>query len=336
MPADAYFLQLITEAIHNQGGTLIEFPSLAAAPNPFRFVFELDDISYGALIHVRRITPQRGVDTTHHRPAGEWHAQMIFDNSQRGAGVRNRLQTDPPYPTVLFGYGDVGGTRVIVAWDATFHEEHAYSKSLQVRQETLDAASNDGIAQQQRTTGEIIVAFRVEHLPDYLGNRAAWHRQVVTHPAVPERRPHAEGDEAIAPPDELGIRARRTVSATQAVRDIRFRSFLQQRYEQCATCGLGIPALLEAAHIIPITDPRGTDHFSNGLLLCRNCHRLFDTGLLRINPTYEIELDPRTPDVARLQGNLVDTLILPDLPQEFRPDPEKLRHAYQLRTRQAI
>jgi putative restriction endonuclease len=48
--------------------------------------------------------------------------------------------------------------------------------------------------------------------------------------------------------------------------------------------------LLEAAHIIPDTEPGGEPIVPNGLSLCRLHHGAFDTYLLGIRPDYTVEV----------------------------------------------
>jgi putative restriction endonuclease len=59
----------------------------------------------------------------------------------------------------------------------------------------------------------------------------------------------------------------------------------------CAFCDLEVDALLDAAHIIPVSKDGSSDP-RNGLVLCANHHRAFDAGLIRIHPeTLEIVVD---------------------------------------------
>lgn len=325
MPADTAFVQLIRRTIRVRGGRILTMPPAHAAPNPFLFRFDVGGTIYAALIHVRRTTPQHGAGTTHGRPEGEWHAQMIFDGDSRGAGARNQLRTQPDATTVLFGYCTPreGGDTVIAAWDPEHQAGYSYSKSLQVREETLLDALDDGLAQQLRQTGEIIVAFRPEYLPEYLAQKTNWHGT----PGLLQEGEEEHGEIA-APPDEGGGRGRHHQSGSRAARDIRFRTYIHDHYSCCATCGLTTQALLDAAHIIPVSED-GSDHFSNGLRLCKNCHALFDSGLLLVTPSYRVELTEefrRTfpEDVERLETHLNASLALPEIPEEFKPDPEKL------------
>jgi hypothetical protein len=65
-----------------------------------------------------------------------------------------------------------------------------------------------------------------------------------------------------------------------------FRKILLQRYgTKCCVTGCTVPEVLEAAHIIPFRKGLSCrDSPSNGLLLRRDIHRLFDLMLLSIDP----------------------------------------------------
>lgn len=345
MPADRVFVDTIIAAIRDRGGRIDLAPSFPA-PNPFPLVFEQDGLLHQALVYVRRATPQLGVGTDHGRPAGEWHTQMIFDDSQRGAGVRNHLARREGFTTVLFGYTERPGGMIIAAWDPVTKQEYGYSRSLQVRDDALAEAERGGLAQRQtRRRDEIVVAFRPEFLPEYLDRFGAYHNNVgITDPdgivggSIAGGR--AQGGVGrppipLPPPDFFGPR-RRQPSGERAVRDVRFKAFIADQYEGCAICTVTVPVVLEAAHIIPVADERGSDHPSNGFRLCRNCHRLYDAGLLLIRRDYNIEVAERferlaPEDAAAYRGR--ERLVLPDLPAEYLPDPESLALIYHERFR---
>ncbi|MGH7616809.1 MAG: HNH endonuclease [Gemmatimonadaceae bacterium] len=330
VPADAEFVDGLSLALRGRGASISELPD-GIATNPFPLTFEHEARLYKALVHVRRLTPQRGVGTDHHRGADEWHAQMIFDNSRRGRGVRNRLARRPAYRTVLLGYAEIGTAFVIAAWDAKRRAEYAYSRSLQVRERTLHQAAEFGVGQQQSRGDETVVAFRPEFFPEYLASTADLHAAVDT-----GGEPETEAD---IPEDFFGPRDRRIVSSNRPVRDVRFKNFVARHYAMCVVCKLDSDALLHAAHIVPVADPRSSDHPSNGLLLCRNCHALFDAGLLLVRPDYTVEI-PRHFRV--LETHAAKTyraldghrLHLPRIRAEFLPDPAKLAATYELRRRE--
>lgn len=65
----------------------------------------------------------------------------------------------------------------------------------------------------------------------------------------------------------------------------RFKFNVIKRYGQiCAVCGVSVPSLLDAAHIRP-KQKNGSDDARNGLVLCANHHRAYDSGLFAIEPS---------------------------------------------------
>ena len=70
-----------------------------------------------------------------------------------------------------------------------------------------------------------------------------------------------------------------------------FRERVLSAYRhQCAFCRLRHSELLDAAHIIPDSDPRGEPIVSNGISLCRLHHAAFDKFFLGVRPDRIIEV----------------------------------------------
>lgn len=71
-----------------------------------------------------------------------------------------------------------------------------------------------------------------------------------------------------------------------------FRARVISAYEsKCAICRLKHRELLDAAHIIPDSDPNSTTHVSNGLSLCKIHHAAYDRNFLGIDPDYRVHLN---------------------------------------------
>lgn len=87
-----------------------------------------------------------------------------------------------------------------------------------------------------------------------------------------------------------------------------FRQALLEAYEyQCAICECSFEEVLEAAHIVPWASSDNSMRISpnNGILLCSNHHRLFDSGYIIISDLYRIkfideEFDPENYSEADL------------------------------------
>ncbi len=56
---------------------------------------------------------------------------------------------------------------------------------------------------------------------------------------------------------------------------------------QCAFSGMQLK-LVDAAHILPVSEPTSTDDTSNGIALSALYHRAFDRGLVTLNEQYQI------------------------------------------------
>ena len=70
-----------------------------------------------------------------------------------------------------------------------------------------------------------------------------------------------------------------------------FRDIVITAYaHRCTVCRLGHTELLDAAHIIPDTDDRGTPVVQNGLSMCKIHHAAYDTDILGISPDYKVHI----------------------------------------------
>ncbi len=97
---------------------------------------------------------------------------------------------------------------------------------------------------------------------------------------------------------EPGVRRRYATGEVQRrLHQGEFRERVLRAYRhQCALCSLRHEELLDAAHIIPDSEPGGTPAVSNGLALCRLHHAAFDRFFVGIRDDYIIQVRP---DVLR-------------------------------------
>lgn len=71
----------------------------------------------------------------------------------------------------------------------------------------------------------------------------------------------------------------------------KFRARVIRAYRsRCAVCRLKHVELLDAAHILPDSDPRGEPTVQNGLALCKIHHAAFDRHILGIRPDLHVEI----------------------------------------------
>ena len=115
-----------------------------------------------------------------------------------------------------------------------------------------------------------------------------------------------------------------------------FRERVLRAYRnQCAFCRLRHNELLDAAHIIPDTEPAGEPIIRNGISLCRLHHAAFDRFFLAVRPDHTIEvrsdvleeIDGPTLQHA-IQGLHGQPIVLPRKLAE-QPAPEFLFERYE-------
>jgi putative restriction endonuclease len=93
-----------------------------------------------------------------------------------------------------------------------------------------------------------------------------------------------------SPEEELRRRyATREVRQRLHQRGFRERVLAAYR-ERCALCHLHHPELLDAAHILPDSDPDSEPIVPNGLSLCRLHHGAFDAHLITVRPDYTVDV----------------------------------------------
>lgn len=108
-----------------------------------------------------------------------------------------------------------------------------------------------------------------------------------------------------------------------------FRVRLFEAYgRRCAMTGESTLPTLDAAHIVPYASEATSHEVTNGLLLRTDFHRLFDNGLVTVEPDLTIRVSPRIREAwyngkayYRLDGTRL--AVVPDR-REWRPDPDRL------------
>ena len=132
----------------------------------------------------------------------------------------------------------------------------------------------------------------------------------------------------------------RRAYATAAVRvrlhQRAFRERVLEAYQQrCAFCRFRHPELLDAAHIVPDSDPSGEPVVKNGLALCTLHHGAFDRFFVGLRPDYTIEVradilkEEDGPTLAHAIQALHQTRISIPRVASQRPDPALLDVRYQ-------
>jgi len=91
--------------------------------------------------------------------------------------------------------------------------------------------------------------------------------------------------------DSQARRSYLTTTIRQRLHQRDFREKVLQAYQtSCAFCHLRHRELLDAAHIIPDTEPEGQPTVTNGMALCKLHHAAFDSFLVGVSPDYTIQI----------------------------------------------
>lgn len=116
-----------------------------------------------------------------------------------------------------------------------------------------------------------------------------------------------------------------------------FRERVLNAYRRmCAICRLRQAELLDAAHILPDTDPRSEPVVPNGLSLCRLHHAAFDRNVVGVRPDLVVEIRRDVLDevdgpmlVHGLQGFNESRLQVPRK-KELRPNTQWLEERFEV------
>jgi putative restriction endonuclease len=133
-----------------------------------------------------------------------------------------------------------------------------------------------------------------------------------------------------------GRRAYLTASVKTRLHQRGFRERVLNAYRtSCAFCKLKHRELLDAAHIIPDSEPEGSPIINNGLALCKLHHAALDSLILGVTPDYIIKVRDdilSEEDGPVLQYGLKNLngarLILPSSKSDW-PDRDRLAWRYE-------
>jgi putative restriction endonuclease len=133
------------------------------------------------------------------------------------------------------------------------------------------------------------------------------------------------------------VRRYATREAAYRLHQHRFRAAVLVAYRRrCAVCQLKEVGLLQAAHIVEDSDPRGIASVVNGIALCAIHHLAYDRNLMGIDPAGVVHISRRLLEETDgpmlrtgLQGFHNATILKPQRAEE-RPDPELLEVRYDM------
>ena len=181
---------------------------------------------------------------------------------------------------IVLGY--FADEKVFTAWNPFIMRERFNLKetiSLYSRFSVQKIAKLEKISSYRDNNDQSIISFKPEYLGLYLENLNLVH--MITNPELKELVEKSdsldkEGEDGQLKKDLNSF----TITHARQKRDPNFRHKINEAYGyRCAMCGIQLE-LIDAAHIIPFADDKGTDDVDNGVSLCVLHHRAYDRGFI--------------------------------------------------------
>lgn len=233
----------------------------------------------------------------------EYYKLIIYiKNLTHGGGQRDQrefrvqMHQHPPqeigWKTLILGWSQE--YEVFAGFDHSKHQSPGRSTSIQIKADALERAYLYGIAAYDKGNNEIAIAFKPDFFTSYVADLEKLHDlgdtpedtsilNQITETIDQSRTVNDEIIEQISVPRQKIIR-----TVTRKIRDNSFKRRVLTAYNyQCAFCGLQLN-LVDAAHIIPVSDEHSNDETSNGVALCTLHHRAYDSSLITFDEQYHI------------------------------------------------
>ena len=227
-----------------------------------------------------------------------------FAGAGRSTSDEYRIQCPEHLPATLRDLRSKGDRVFVLGFSADVHAFSAWDPdrflrrnpsdpfSIYTRLSRMREANAEGFSTYTDKNGQKVIMFRSDLLGLYVED------STVLHQANDEKLRQifeVESDTPLGQPllqPIEGERQRTRGTRNAYPRSPRFRRDVLRAYShRCAICGIQLD-LVDAAHIIPHSHPKGFDTISNGLALCALHHRSFDAGLLYVLEDYSIQVNP--------------------------------------------
>jgi putative restriction endonuclease len=201
--------------------------------------------------------------------------------------------------TIMGGWHEDTGT--FAFWDVRRHlSSEGKSPSSQISLDTLEAAQNVGMATEARDASEgqeIAIAVHPDYLLWYIReyeNLYDCGPEVTDASHLVDAHPEDEREFIDEGTTEDSIARRyKLTSVVRAFREARFRPLVLRAYGwRCCLSGVAL-RLVDAAHVVPVSEPTSTDEPKNGVALNPFLHRAYDFGLLGLLPRGRTAINER-------------------------------------------
>lgn len=281
MPAtqSTQLIQAIQDAIQDSGYSSILISPERAHPRKF-ILTSLNESEISLWVYAWTLTPGG-------RPQlkNEYRIQMTT--------VISPLGVNPIGQTVLIGYEP--SLKMFAGFDLGRHHTFTTgSPSVQIDIRTIHKAMQDGLAFDRKSNGEIAVGIRSDQFVSYALDAKNLHKAAFSIPTFRLLEKAASLQEIpLKDIENLSTERKRTVQMVNRVsRAANFRLQVLRAYGyRCAVTQAQL-RLVDAAHILPVQAPGSVDDVRNGVALSPTYHRAYDNGLIYLNESYEMKINP--------------------------------------------
>jgi putative restriction endonuclease len=235
--------------------------------------------------------------TTGGRPALEHEFRIQMTT------VTSPLALNPFGPTLLLGYEP--NRKMFAGFDLGVHRTFTSgSPSVQIDIRVIDEALQDGLAFDRKGNNEIAVAVRPDQFGTYLHNASELHRYGKEAATLGLLKRATARDEITE--EEItnltGERKRIVSVVSRLSRLANFRQQVLNAYgNRCAVSKVQL-RLVEAAHILPVGAPGSSDDVRNGIALAPTYHRAYDNGLIYLDESFVMRINPDKASVLTTFG----------------------------------
>lgn len=271
-------LEIIVQSIRDCGWNVL---FINIADHPYIIKIYREEENYLLRVYVWNVTHGGG----RARAADEYRIQITgVDRFERRAGEK----------TLILGWWDDAG--VFAGFDFAKHSGRlGASPSMQIREEFLNKALVNGFSPCDKGNGEIAIAFRPDFFVEYIRNLEALHgfgESTTDFEVLEDVAEHAEEmDEEVNAEIVQQVSQERVTTVIQVTKKLRDNSFkervLTAYRNRCAFSSMQLK-LVDAAHILPVSQTGSTDATSNGVALSPLYHRAYDKGLVTFNENFQI------------------------------------------------
>lgn len=322
-------LDNIVEAVNESGFNVLYVGDIKEHPFVLKIYNESE--SYLLRIYIWNLTPGGGGVGV--RPVGEYRVQFTsVTHFEKQQGEK----------TLILGWWEQVG--VFAGFD--YNKRNAQigkSPSAQIKEESLRNALINGFSAYDRGNGEIAIAFRPDFFGDYVRDLEELHQLGESQREIEIVDQVAAGNLEINSVAVQELPEERQVIIATVNRKLREKSFAKRVLtaygNQCAFSGMQLK-LVDAAHILPVSEPTSTDETSNGIALSALYHRAFDRGFVTLNDQYQIIVHNQKLEQLREIGydggidaftNLLRPIIIVPPAINDRPNANFIREANRLR-----